>query len=326
MKTLTRIIGACLFTFLLGYSLSTATAGSGTSRDGVSTAFTPPEGKTGGNDTETTSRTVLKSVEIKNSQPESFRSSAPNIISRPEALTEVFDILCHSGRPLRVLQLGDSHVAGRVYPDAVRRTLEEAWGKSESDTVGCGITYEYFARNGATTQYFANEEWMRKIADAAPDLIILSFGTNECHSMKYNEEVHRRQLESFYAMLREASPSATVMLTTPPGDYLSSQRVSYVRRRGAKRRRVVRSGSRVNPMVERCANELERFGAEHGLAVWNLNAVAGGSDAAGNWTAARMMRPDRVHFTAEGYQLQGNLLGEAILKTYNQYITAQAAP
>ena len=32
------------------------------------------------------------------------------------------------------------------------------------------------------------------------------------------------------------------------------------------------------------------------------------------------MRPDRIHFTPEGYTLQGRLLGEAILSAYNQYL------
>ncbi len=261
-------------------------------------------------------------VEVDSSMPSSFRDRKPNVINRADALYGVFDILCHSGRPLRVLQLGDSHVAGGDYPAAVRSTLEEAWGKAENDTAGYGIVYKYIARNGATAAQFATTDRMKQVAAARPDLIILSFGTNECHGMGYREELHRVQLEDFYEMLCETCPEAIVMITTPPGDYLTSRRVTYVRRsKGGRRRRVVRSNSKVNPMSARCAAALESFGAEHNLAVWDLNTIVGGDVAVRNWTAAHMMRPDRIHFTAEGYQLHGRLLGEAILHAYNDYLT-----
>ena len=111
------------------------------------------------------------------------------------------------------------------------------------------------------------------------------------------------------------------MMTTPPGDYLTTRSVKYVRRgSGRKRRKVTRSVSRVNPMSVRCAAELESFGEEHGLPVWDLNTIAGGDDAQHNWKSASLMRPDRIHFTPEGYTLQGRLLGEAILSAYNQYL------
>lgn len=162
---------------------------------------------------------------------------------------------------------------------------------------------------------------MRQIADSRPDLVILSFGTNECHGMGYREEQHREQLEDFYGMLSEACPDAVIMMTTPPGDYLTTRSVRYVRnKRGRRSRKVVRSTSRVNPMSTRCASELENFGRQHGLAVWNLNEIAGGPVAVRNWTSARLMRPDRIHFTPEGYRLHGQLLGEAILEAYNGYI------
>lgn len=253
--------------------------------------------------------------------PSYFKAIKDNNINRPEQLNKAFDILCRSGRPLRVLQLGDSHVAGKSYPEAVERTLEAAWGKALSDTSSTGVEYAFMARNGATTRRFATENWMKQVGQYNPDLIILSFGTNECHGLGYREEVHEAQLEDFFTMLKEVCPSAVIMLTTPPGDYLTTRRVRYVRHgRGRKARRVVSSYSRVNPMSVRCAAELEEFGEEHDLPVWDLNTIAGGKSAQKNWISANLMRPDRIHFTREGYQLHGRLLATAILKAYNGYI------
>ena len=300
--------------FGLGYFVATATAGPEFPvRDGLETAEAV---------TAAARSSRWQPVEVDSSMPSSFRERKPNIINRASALDRVFDVLCHSGRPLRVLQLGDSHVAGGDYPATVRQTLEEAWGKAEGDTATKGVVYKYIARNGATAAQFATADRMQQVAAVNPDLIILSFGTNECHGMGYREELHRVQLEDFYEMLCEACPEAVVMITTPPGDYLTTRRVTYVRRsKGGKRRRVVRSSSKVNPMSVRCAAELESFGQDHSLAVWDLNTIVGGEVAVRNWTAAHMMRSDRIHFTAEGYRLHGRLLGEAILKAYNDYLT-----
>ena len=78
-------------------------------------------------------------------------------------------------------------------------------------------------------------------------------------------------------------------------------------------------------MTAKCAEVIRTFGREKGLAVWDLNAIAGGDSSASNWVAARLMRPDRIHFTPEGYRLHGCLLGEAILSAYNSYLTAATA-
>lgn len=317
MNIIKNIKWVALLTFALGYVASTAMSGSeARTRTGGNRPLQPvSEIKAN------TASTMWKAATISHSLPTYFNDVQPNVINRDSALTAVFDVLCHSGRPLRVLQLGDSHVAGKSYPQAARETLEAAWGKAENDSTGTGVSYSFIGSNGATTQRFATPAYMRRIAEKQPDLIILSFGTNECHGMGYREETHRAQLEDFYRMLTETCPDAVIMMTTPPGDYLTTRSVRYVRSgRNRKRRRVVRSSSRVNPMTVRCAAELEAFGADHGLAVWDLNTIAGGADAVLNWKAASLMRPDRIHFTPEGYALHGHLLGDAILTAYNDYL------
>lgn len=308
-----------LLTFILGYVVSTATAGSEPSARAAAAAGGAEGTLSPLAETAESRRTLdarWQTADIDTTRLAAVRGLRPNVINRPDALRGVFDVLCRSGRPLRVLQVGDSHVAGGSYPAALRATLEQAWGKAGNDSTGTGVSFSYMGRNGATAQQFANSEKVAQIAARCPDLIILSFGTNECHGMGYSEELHRVQLEDFYAMLTEACPSAVIMMTTPPGDYLTTRR-SYRSRSG---RRVVRSAARINPMSERCAAALESFGRQNGLAVWDLNAIAGGKTAVVKWQSAGLMKPDRVHFTPDGYRLHGRLLGEAILKAYNSYL------
>lgn len=265
-----------------------------------------------------------KEAKLQASLPGGFAHTTPNILEGADRLGRAFDVLTRSGRALKVVQLGDSHVAAGTYPAAVRTTLEKAWGSAAGDSISAGLRFNYLARNGATAEGFITPERAEQIAEMAPDLIIVSFGTNECHGMGYDPQAHRRQLETVYDRLRQACPEAVIMLTTPPGDYLSRTTTQPVRR-GARtqRRRVSVRGA--NPMTARCAEVIRTFGSEKGLAVWDLNAIAGGDSSASNWVAARLMRPDRIHFTPEGYRLHGCLLGEAILSAYNSYLTAATA-
>lgn len=39
-----------------------------------------------------------------------------------------------------------------------------------------------------------------------------------------------------------------------------------------------------------------------------------------NWTRNHLLRADGIHFTPEGYRLQGNLLHQALIKAYNEYV------
>lgn len=254
--------------------------------------------------------------EVQNSLPHSFRNTRPNVITHVEWLRPVARILQEGKRPLRVIQIGDSHVAGKSFPQSLRQTLGDYLGIAELPDSGVGVCFNFFGRNGATSSHFLTDSYMQKFAEKRPDLIVLSLGTNEAHGMGYREDQHETQLNAFFKRLREACPDAVILLTTPPGDYLTSSYVNYRRTsRSKQKRRQVRYVKRPNPMSSRCADLIARYGAEHQMPVWNLFDICGGEQAAHrNWIAAHYMRPDRIHFQPHGYALHGKLLGEAIAK------------
>jgi lysophospholipase L1-like esterase len=77
---------------------------------------------------------------------------------------------------------------------------------------------------------------------------------------------------------------------------------------------------RPNPGIEKVRNEIIRYAVENGLAFWDMYKVNGG---AADWRLHGLLRPDGIHFSKEGYQYQGNLLFEAIMKRYDQYVAAR---
>lgn len=260
--------------------------------------------------------------ETASSMPSSFRNRKENVVANAAALRPAFDIVLRGERPLRVLHLGDSHVAGKAFPNAVEQTLRTAFRKAEvmPDDDTDGLVFTAIGSNGATSERFLSESYRERIAATQADLVIVSLGTNEAHGMGYIESVHEQQLSVFLDMLRSVLPEATFLFTTPPGDYLKQVYVNYRSMgRGGKRRRVVRSALRPNPMNSRCAACITAFARDHDLASWDLYNICGGEAAVRNWIAAGLMRPDRVHYEPQGYAIQGKLLAEALIQAVGAF-------
>ena len=151
-----------------------------------------------------------------------------------------------------------------------------------------------------------------RIADIAalhPDLLILSFGTNESHNRRYNTMLHYRQMDDLVRMLREKLPNVPMLMTTPPGSYESF--------RQRRRRRTYK----INPRTAVAVQTIRCYADENGLAVWDMYEILGGTHRAClNWQEAGLMRPDHVHYLPDGYRLQGELFYQALLKAYNDYV------
>ena len=62
-------------------------------------------------------------------------------------------------------------------------------------------------------------------------------------------------------------------------------------------------------------NAIIKYGKENGIAVWDLYEIAGGDGSAAKWVSNSLLSSrDHIHCTIAGYQLQGQLLAEAILE------------
>lgn len=277
--------------------------------------------------------TVARQVpEMMSSLPATFRQTQANQIIGSDLLTPFFEKIRKADRPVRVLHLGDSHVRGHVFTVETRQCLEKAWGDSAvyadkityktsalaRETGKAGLVYHAYGINGATYGQFNNEQTLSKFDELNPDLIILSFGTNEAHGRNYTEEWQIQEMDALLASLKERFPAADFLLTTPPGSYWR-KRVKKTLKNG---RKTYVTRHILNEQVEQVANTQVAYGAEHQIPVWDLYHVVGGADyACRNWRNAGLQRSDYIHYTSEGYILQGKLLAEAILKAYYSYET-----
>lgn len=238
--------------------------------------------------------------------PRAFQQVGENV------LTDSLDVLAPFWQKLRLVRLGlqtdtvrivhvgDSHIRGHIFPRTTGELMQQ--------TFGC-LTYTDVGINGAACVTFTRPDRIAQIARLQPDLLILSFGTNESHSRAYNHTSHYQQMTDLLAMLRTRLPNVPILLTTPPGSYESN------RRRGRQRT------YKVNPRTAIAVDNIHRFAANNGLAVWDMYTILGGADRAClNWQEAGLMRPDHVHYMPEGYTLQGQLFYQALLRSANQHL------
>lgn len=260
----------------------------------------------------------MRLIAVPDSLPATFVHTVDNVIDNAHALSPFFSKLCDMTGPVRVVHIGDSHVRGHLYPLITRYRLEGNFGAEAvyphevsyrtsglaTETGEAGIVYHILGVNGATSVTFSDETKMTEIAALHPDLVIVSFGTNEAHSRRYLPQAHKLQIDRLLCMLKAACPDALFLLTTPPG--------AYVGRRRART---------INPRTVTAARVIKEYALENEMAVWDMyNVVGGKTDACRNWTKHQMLRADGIHFTPEGYRLQGNLLHQALIKAYNEYV------
>ena len=99
--------------------------------------------------------------------------------------------------------------------------------------------------------------------------------------------------------LKYYNPSAAFILTTPANSYY----------KGGYNSRL--------PIITKT---ILSFAKDNNLATWDLEEIGGGSRSAYNWKKNGLLARDGVHYIKSGYELQGNLLQEAILKSYNNYV------
>ena len=246
-------------------------------------------------------------ITVQISFPSAFRETGRNeVIDSIALLAPVFEHLRQvraglSEDTVRIVHIGDSHVRGHIYPQTTGARLTETFG---------AVSYIDKGVNGATCLTFTHPDRITEIAALKPELLILSFGTNESHNRRYNINVHYNQMDELVKLLRDSLPNVPILLTTPPGSYESF--------RQRRRRRTYA----INPRTATAAETIRRYAKDHRLLVWDMYDVVGGKRrACTNWTDAKLMRPDHVHYLPEGYILQGNLLYQALIQAYNDYVS-----
>jgi lysophospholipase L1-like esterase len=167
-----------------------------------------------------------------------------------------------------------------------------------------GVEYHSIGVNGAKyEQYNKAEYFADQTALLKPSLIIISLGTNESQASPSLDKFFLNHVDSLVTRLSRLNPKAKIILTTPQETF---------------RKRV-----RPNPGSLIIRNEIIQYAVENGYAFWDCYSVMGGKGSANVWRKAALLRPDGVHLTIQGYEYQGDLFFNALMKGYNNYVSVR---
>ena len=165
-----------------------------------------------------------------------------------------------------------------------------------------GVLYHTIGVNGSRyDQYNIASLFWQQLSELNADLFIVSLGTNDAQRTNFNNDAFQQQVDLFIQKLKQASPKAAVLITTAADSYYKKRYPNVVLRS-------------VNTSLFSYCNQ------QH-IPIWDLYRITNGYGSAYRWMKAGLMNADRIHYTAEGYRLQGNLLFNALAKGYNNYVS-----
>jgi len=167
-----------------------------------------------------------------------------------------------------------------------------------------GILYHTIGVNSATYHHWGRlQAPAMQSASLHPKLIIISLGANETVARNVEKEKLYRQIDSFVSKLKAANPKTPIILTTP---------IETMRR--------ISGRTYPNTSYKDVVEVIKKYSAENNVACYDMYSIMGGANSSKKLEKEGLLRPDKIHFTIEGYTIQGKLLYNALLNSYERYI------
>jgi lysophospholipase L1-like esterase len=157
---------------------------------------------------------------------------------------------------------------------------------------------------GLLAHYLDADHWTEQLSHRRPDLVILAYGANESEYENWPMDQYERDMKEVVRRIRAALPEASIMFVAPMD-------------RGKRA-----AGGQIitRPTIPRLAAAQRRVAAETGCAFFDTFTAMGGDGTVARWYEARprLMGGDFTHPTAQGGEIVGTLLYDAIIKAYEQ--------
>jgi len=169
----------------------------------------------------------------------------------------------------------------------------------ETQTPGM-IWHAIGVRGARYEDYLQSARFFAQISDLAPDLIVVSLGTNEAYDPDFNNPDFKNRVDRLICQIKSRFPHTPVMLTTLP---------DFLRWRRHETRRSLQAATTIVEMAKL-----------RSLSWWDLYRVMGGLGSMKDWYKAKLGARDRIHFTRRGYELQADLFVEALMEKYRTYV------
>ena len=211
--------------------------------------------------------------------------------------------------PYRILEAGWNDPISSVKLDIRKSRMGESGASLYGIILGNGnpgVFYHAIPVNGSFfDQFNKNLLFFRQLPALHPDLVIVSLGTNDS-MIDFRAENFYYQFRRFIQTIRHYVPGADILVTVPPDGYKSKNP-------GRKQKIENTDLQYVRRFIMGQARAWD-------YAVWDLYKVMGGAESMQSWHDMKLSQNDMIHFTGDGYNLQGEMLSYALLKGYQAHV------
>ena len=188
--------------------------------------------------------------------------------------------------------------------DSTSFVLRGVWPEHE----GVRLTYTGSGINGAAVPSWLRAELLTEELGrlCPPDLVIFGIGINDANTSttKFSAEAFKENYRQLINSILSTNPNVAFLFLTNNDCWL----------RVGRRRHVFNANG---PVVEQAMTELAR---EFNGAVFSQFQVMGGLGSSSEWVSAGLMNRDHVHFLSAGYRLMADLIFNAFVQDYNDYL------
>jgi lysophospholipase L1-like esterase len=167
-----------------------------------------------------------------------------------------------------------------------------------------GVTYHSIGVNGAGTySYLKCSLFEQHMAELKPDLVILGIGINDAAGSGFDANTFELNYQKIIEKIHRANPNAAILFITNNDSYRRVRRRYYV-----------------NYNATAVKERMFSLATKYNLGVWDFFSIMGGLGSMATWQQNGLSQKDRVHFTSSGYKLMGDLMFNAILKSYEYHL------
>lgn len=171
------------------------------------------------------------------------------------------------------------------------------YGLSLENDTNSGVYLAALGANGASSSSFLRcSNLLPQLETLQADLFILSLGVNDTQSKDFTKEDYIKNYDTLITYIKQTNPNAAIILSTTTDNFI---------KRKTPNKRTAAAREAMFELMNR-----------HHVAVWDLYTVMGGYRSMLNWQKAGLASKDRVHFTGRGYAVVGNLMYNALNKSY----------
>jgi len=172
----------------------------------------------------------------------------------------------------------------------------QCYGISIENTGSGGILYSSVGINGAAYTSLLRQALMpEQLRDYKPDLVVIDLGANDFYPKLIDKPVFEDNLKNIIRIIRSVRPGVSVLITCSQDIYCRKKNIAECK-----------NFSRI---AQNIALEMQ-------CAFYDYYHISGGQYAMNKWLQYKLAKPDKVHLTAEGYLVKGELYFSAMMNAY----------